>query len=229
MLYYLWQAVFDHRPSVGSYDFQQMAGYVVLSSLILQYNSFGAGRQLSLMVARGDIAVEMVRPYSLVGRLLAQDVGIKIVELTKSGLALLAVGLVLADETFAAGIATWLLFIAAVLIGGTAIQLVDIVIGSVAFWTNNTWGLWLVRNSVVALFSGALLPLSFFPGWFQSLSSWLPFSVSLYVPIDLFISEVDLAEWLSLFARGVIWLAAGALAAVFVVNRAVQRVEVFGG
>lgn len=92
LLYFFWRAVFGQRETIGEMNFNQMSGYVILSTLVIEFNAFGADRNLSLMVARGEIAVELVRPYSIIGHLLAVNAGQKVVELAKSGIALIVVG-----------------------------------------------------------------------------------------------------------------------------------------
>lgn len=229
LLYFLWKAVFARRTYVGDYSFDQMVGYVVLAALLVGFNAFGAGRTLSLMIARGEIATELVRPYSIIGRLLSYNAGQKIAELARAGIALLFLGLLITPSLFHGSVGRWALFVVSVALGGLIIQLFDIAVASIAFWTSNTWGLWMLRNSIIALFAGALLPLSLFPLWFQQWSNLLPFAASMYEPIQLFLTDAPTTEWLSLAALQMLWILIMAVVATLVVRVAVRRVEVFGG
>ena len=229
LLYFFWRAVFGQRETIGEMNFNQMAGYVILSTLVIEFNAFGVGRNLSLMVARGEIAVELVRPYSIIGHLLAVNAGQKVVELAKSGIALIVVGALVAPSVFLTSLKSYLALAIAIFLGGITIQLLDLLIACLAFWTNNTWGLWLVRNSIVALFSGGLLPLSLFPGWFQSFAALLPYSAALYVPLRHFLTSAPGVDWLSLYGSQLIWILVSALLATVVMRLSVRRVEVFGG
>ena len=216
LLYFFWRAVFGQRETIGEMNFNQMSGYVILSTLVIEFNAFGAGRNLSLMVARGEIAVELVRPYSIIGHLLAVNAGQKVVELAKSGIALIVVGALVAPSVFLTSLKSYLALAIAIFLGGITIQLLDLLIACLAFWTNNTWGLWVVRNSIVALFSGGLLPL-------------LPYSAALYVPLRHFLRSAPGVDWLSLYGSQLIWILVSALLATVVMRLSVRRVEVFGG
>ncbi|MDO4899760.1 ABC-2 family transporter protein [Actinomyces sp.] len=229
LLYFFWRAVFAQREAIGDMGLEQMAGYVVLSSLVTEFNAFGAGRILSLMVARGEIAVELVRPYSIIGHLLAANAGQKLVELTKSGAALVVVGFLVAPSVFLTSLNSYVALAVAIVLGGVTIQLLDLLIACLAFWTNNTWGLWLVRNSIVALFSGALLPLSLFPTWFQTFAFMLPYANALYSPLRHFLTPSGGVDWLSLYGIQLLWILVSACMAKIVLRLAVRRVEVFGG
>lgn len=78
------------------------------------------------------------------------------------------------------------LFIISVVLGILIGTQLDLIIGILAFWTVNIWGLRLLRESVIQFCSGALVPLSLYPQWFQEISMFLPFQSMVYVPVSIY-------------------------------------------
>ena len=54
------------------------------------------------------------------------------------------------------------------------------------FFIFNNTGLIRAKRVVIDLFSGLLLPISFYPVWAQNLMSYLPFQAISYVPSMIF-------------------------------------------
>jgi ABC-2 type transport system permease protein len=68
-----------------------------------------------------------------------------------------------------------------------------------AFYTTKIWGLRNVKFIVVDFFSGAIIPLSFFPSWGQELMDWLPFKSMLYHPMLIYLGKLEEMEGISLW------------------------------
>jgi ABC-2 type transport system permease protein len=87
-------------------------------------------------------------------------------------------------------------------------------VGLLGFWTHNGWGLVNGRIALTRLFSGALVPLPFMPGWLESLAQALPFQAMVYLPSTIYLGRQPDP-----------WAALGRLAFA----RAVQQVTIHGG
>jgi ABC-2 type transport system permease protein len=67
---------------------------------------------------------------------------------------------------------------------------IDYTVGLMAFYTESTWGLSMVKDFLVTVLAGALLPLQFFPATIQKVLLWLPFQAIYYTPLTM-ISQSD--------------------------------------
>jgi ABC-2 type transport system permease protein len=104
-----------------------------------------------------------------------------------------------------------------------------LVVGSLGlFWESSLalYDLWL---GLFFIFSGYLMPLSFFPGWLRTLSYWLPFRYTLAFPVEAILGLAPLREVLGSLV--VQWAyVAGLLALALVLwRRGLARYAVFGG
>jgi ABC-2 type transport system permease protein len=105
----------------------------------------------------------------------------------------------------------------------------DLVVGIMAFWLTNIWGVRVLRNAVFLFFSGGLLPITMFPQWLQTLSQFLPFQSMVYVPVSIYTGEITGADLIYAILIQLLWLF-GVFAAIRVAwSFAIRKVTIFGG
>lgn len=82
----------------------------------------------------------------------------------------------------------------------------NVLVGITAFWTTEASGLRNVANHIIKVFSGSMVPLSYFPEFSKNIILLLPFPVLSYLPA-IFISSKDISfeNIRSLFAS-LVWL-----------------------
>ena len=66
----------------------------------------------------------------------------------------------------------------------------NIITGLFAFFLENNEGLMRMKRVAVDLFSGLIIPISFFPGWSKSVLEWLPFQAITYLPSAVFTGKI---------------------------------------
>ena len=144
------------------------------------------GRNLSSLIVKGTISLELIKPYSVVLSLISQDIGKKIFDLLKCGVAsLVFINGLNVDLTYY-NFNILVIFIFQVLLGIFIVQLMDLIFGLLAFYTVNTWGILILRNSIFSMTSGVLLPLRFYPQNIRELMSYSPYSYAINTPIEYF-------------------------------------------
>jgi ABC-2 type transport system permease protein len=108
-------------------------------------------------------------------------------------------------------------------------MLSGILIGLFSFWVFDAHSLeWFMRG-ILAVLSGGLVPIWFFPKGLAEVAHVLPFSWITYHPMAVYLGERDLAaSSLTLLAGGA-WVLVLAGAVSFVWSRACGQVVVQGG
>jgi ABC-2 type transport system permease protein len=106
----------------------------------------------------------------------------------------------------------------------------DYFIGLLAFYTESTWGLSMTKEILVAVLSGALVPLQFFPDFLQKVLLLLPFQAIYYTPL-MMVSKPDVGwETLAPMLAGQLFWALSLFVATRVFyNQAVKVLRVSGG
>ena len=61
---------------------------------------------------------------------------------------------------------------------------VDFFVGTICFYTQSVWGVNIMKEVVVMLFSGAVIPINFFPEPLKSITMYLPFQAIYNIPLQ---------------------------------------------
>ena len=107
--------------------------------------------------------------------------------------------------------------------------LLSMLLGLISFWTLQTWGLLETYYFANQFFTGALVPLWFFPPWLRQLANLLPSQAQTFIPLAIYIGQVPAHEIPTALGIQVGWVIV-LLALVWVVwQRTMRRVVVQGG
>ncbi|MFN7250457.1 MAG: ABC transporter permease [Anaerobacillus sp.] len=228
ILYYFWNAVYENRTTIADMPLEMMLTYMVIAMLMSEYVS-GVGNQLAEDIREGNIAIELMRPYHLLNKLVAMDIGFKLSSSLRSALPMFMIAIFFIGIYIPTSIEGWLLFSISAVLGVLLGAQIDLIIGVVAFWTINIWGLRVFKEAIIRFFSGALIPISLFPMWFQTLSQYLPFQSMVFVPVSIYTGALSGSA-----AYMAIAIQFGWLVAIFTFVRviwalAVRKVTIFGG
>lgn len=229
---YSYVALWDQRPHLGGYSQSQALTYVWIGqALLMTMCLMGGGFEDELMerIRSGDIAVDLYRPADLQGWWLSADLGRAVFHLLGRGVVPMVCGALVFPLALPGDAVTWLLFLAAVVLGAVVSFAVRFLVALSAFWLLDGAGVSQVVWLAGLFFSGMLLPLTVFPGWLGGLAQALPWAAMLQVPADVLLRRHRGLAVLPPLALQAAWalalLAAGrALQAV-----AARRVVVHGG
>lgn len=201
----LWTAVTDGREQVAGRTGAELVSYAVLAWVIARMAATPIDQELGERTRSGAVVHDLVRPGGLVVHLWARDAGRALVVLLTTALPLGIVGAVLFDVGLPRDPATWLL--AAVSLGlahAVAVGLA-LCVGALALRAGRADGLVHAKGLLVALLSGALIPLDVYPAPLRALARALPFAALADAPADLLVRGAGLAEALPVLARQGVW------------------------
>jgi len=227
----LWRALYEAVPASGGLDRGQAVTYTVLGTLYgrLRGPDRGLARDTVVQhVREGSILYWYLRPvmprrYHWLRAVGDQAYGFGWALLAY--LACLSFGLIGLPASAAAAA----LFALTLLLGQMVLYYLLALVDVACFWTLQNFGVLAIIRLVQNLFAGAIVPLWFLPGWFQTLSSWLPFEASLHVPISLYIGRIEPSGAGRYVLVQVVWVVLLAVVLRRFWRRADQQVVVQGG
>ncbi|WP_240506411.1 ABC transporter permease [Thermoactinospora rubra] len=181
----LWQA----RPGLGGYDVTAAVTFCFLTqAMIGPMQLFGGGLTLPERIRSGDIALDLVRPASLQLWCLAEDLGRAAFLLLVRSLPPTLLGAALFGITAPADVPTLAVaFLLGLLVSFAWRYLVALSV----CWLADDRGVATASMLLMTFFSGLMLPLNIFPGWFGELARALPFAAMVQVPSDVYLGTAD--------------------------------------
>lgn len=223
----LWNSVVAEAPIAG-FGPTEITRYFAATLVVRQLTGAWVLWHLNWMIRSGGLSAKLLRPinplvYEAVTMLAAMPLRMVV-------LAPMMVGLVLWRPELVAwpGWPAMGLFGLSVLLAWLMSFLVQGLFGMLAFWTDQSQGMFGVWFVLWMLLSGYIAPLEMFPQPVQAALAWSPFRGMIAVPVELlggFLSPRD-----ALFDIGVqvVWTLILASTSVLVWKRGIRRYGAFG-
>jgi len=192
-MFFLWQTIFLNQPGAlpKNFTWLDMKAYILVSfllnSVMTWYDEWTMGRD----IREGLVAVDLARPIDFQAKRFADAIGPIPIELVSAMVVAAVVVFAFGGITLPPDPVHAILFLfSAVLATLTKFGLVYCV-SMVAFWTTGMTGISVARTAIQNIFSGALIPLIFFPGWLQAIAAVLPFQGLISTPALTYLGKMD--------------------------------------
>ncbi|MBM7587076.1 ABC-2 type transport system permease protein [Bacillus pakistanensis] len=201
--YFLWQAIYSGKEDIEGLSVIQMTTYVAVAWMARAFYFNNIDREIAMEIKEGKVAVELIRPYSYLGMKTMQGLGEGIFRL----LFFSVPGMVIVSLVFplelSSNLVTWGTFFLSLVFSFIINTQINLITGMTTFFLFNNDGLIRAKRVVIDLFSGLLLPISFFPLWAQDIMKFLPFQSISYVPSMIFTEGYKGAQmWEAILLQG---------------------------
>lgn len=228
--YFIWQAVFAGREGpINGFTFPQMITYIAVGWVSRSSYFSDIDEEMDDLVRTGQISIYLLRPVNFQVMLLMQAFGASLFRATCFSLPLgLLIVLVFPVEP-PPSILAFLLFVLSSFGAFLVLAELNFLVGLWAFSLKSIQGVMRTKYYLIQLFSGLLLPLTFFPGWIQTVLNFLPFKMIAYVPLQFYLGKIEGTRILAVLGQELFWVAALFLLGRTLWHRALERLTVQGG
>lgn len=184
--YFLWSAIYSGKPAIQGMSIEQMTTYVAVSWMARAFYFNNIDREIAMEIKEGKVAIELIRPYSYLGMKTMQGLGEGVFRLFFLSFPGVVITSLLFPLHFSSDIKTWGYFALSIMLSFVINSQLNLLAGVVTFFTLNNEGLLRAKRFVIDLFSGLILPISFYPYWAQEVMKYFPFQAISYIPSMIF-------------------------------------------
>lgn len=227
--YFTWQAIYGGQGTLAGFTADQMTTYIAVSWMARAFYFNNLDREIANEIRDGSVAIQFIRPYNYVIVKVMQGFGEGAFRL----LLFMTPGLIMACILFPVQLPTdpklWLIFAWMLFMSFLINTQLNIITGLSAFFMENNEGMMRMKRVIVDLFSGVIVPISFFPGWLITLNEWLPFQAITYLPSSVFTGRISSADIPGVLLIQVVWLLILIVPILLLWRSARQRLFVQGG
>lgn len=200
----IWKALIG-TGTMNGISLQDMMTYTVVTlalSIILLTDVF---HLVDAKLKSGNIAMDLIKPLRFPLLLVSNQMGSAFFQLLFNLvptvlIASLLIGVSLPPPSFVVP------FLLASLIAMILSFLIGYLIALIGFWVLTTFALDAMLRSLTLVFSGAFVPVWFFPPGWATVAHYLPFQYLGFVPASIYLGKVPLAEVWSVLGWGVGWI-----------------------
>lgn len=229
----LWYSLFQISAAsqIRGYTFAEMVAYILCVAFtegVLHVQSQGMKQMDD--IHEGTLNTFLLRPFHPYGYWFAYDMARK----AMTGLlAVFTIGIV-------AAVCLWFLHVPFT-VSHALVAILSVVVAAplhfllfslmvlLTFWVGRTWGVTFILRVLMALATGALVPLSFFPDGIREVVFTLPFQFLGYVPVQIFLGRYSGVQTLQAFGLMLLWIGVLAFACRVVYRRGLKTYGAYGG
>ena len=188
--YFIWTAVYGGNSSLNGMELSEIIRYFGAAALIGYLTMDFADWNLSMLIRTGKFLTFTLRPLNHRFFALSQKIGHRILGFLFEFIPCLLIFVLLFRINMMPANILWLAL--SVALAFMMNFFVNYCLGMLSFWFVQANGIRAVFTALSSVFSGALIPLVFFPDWLQKIQFFLPFQYISYVPSMVFIGKYSL-------------------------------------
>jgi ABC-2 type transport system permease protein len=227
--YYLWKSIYSYSDTIRGLTFNETFIYVALGSAIFILLKTYADWYIHYEIREGIIANYLTKPMDFQIYNLFANLGSLLMNLTAITIptALVMIFVFKVKITFGIGL---FLFPISLLLAFLISFSIDYFIGLIGFYSESVWGFSTTKEILVTVFSGALIPLQFFPDAIQRVLYWLPFQAIYHTPL-MMVTRPDqgVDVFLPMILIQVVWAIVLFILARLFYNQAIKVLRIAGG
>jgi len=229
---YLWRALLGQSEQastdMGVITLNEMTTYVLMSTIISTLISSNVILNINDRIRNGQISMDLIKPVNFKTYMFCSMIGRSFFNFLFQLLPVLGIGLIFIGIEYSS--MQNLLLFCVTLVNAIIINfLITYSLGLLAFWYMSMWQIAVLWGVLGRLFSGAWIPLWFFPKVLISISNFLPFRLLYFVPISIFLGKVGLIDCIYLVIQQLVWIAILFGATRLTWHAAIKKLVIQGG
>ncbi|NOU97449.1 daunorubicin ABC transporter permease [Paenibacillus sp. LMG 31456] len=203
--YFLWKAIYGTNEMLGGMTVAQITTYVAVSWMARAFYFNNLDREIANEIKDGSVAIQFIRPYNYIIVKMMQGLGEGIFRFFLFSVPGMFVISFLIPVKLPTDPEVWGVFLLMLFLSFLINSQINIITGLFAFFLENNEGMMRMKRVVVDLFSGLVVPMSFFPGWAEGILKLLPFQAITYLPGAVFTGKVSGSAVYQVFGVQLLW------------------------
>jgi len=205
--YFIWKAIYEHSTSIEGFDFPHLLTYIGVGWIIRSFYFNTIDQEIAYQVIEGRLAMDLIKPVNLQWMYLARAAGESVFRLGMLTAPTAVVLFLVYPLRGPASVGAAAAFLVSVVLSFLIVAAINYAVGTFALRLQSILGLLRAKFFLLELFSGLLLPISFFPHIFQNAFSVLPFEYISYIPMLIYLGDLHGAGLVRALALQVFWVA----------------------
>ena len=230
VLVLMWIAIYASGSGlIKGFTLNEMITYVLVGNLCSVATRNFLPSFVSRDINEGKLSMFLVKPIPYIKFVFFNELGRTALAIFASVVSQFLVIIFFLDKiTFNTDPFYLLLIVVMIFLAFIIELLVGFLIGTIAFWTDEVEGLQATIDRIKKFFAGGYFPLSLLPVALASLSMYLPFAYSFFVPAQLYLKKIDLITGLEGVCIQIVWIVLLACILNFVWEKGLKKYEASG-
>jgi len=233
LVYFLWKAVYASSgvSVVNGMTFYDTMIYLILATAIFNFLEMFIVWDMSRAIQSGEIIMHLLKPMRYRVYTFWSYAGAHVNNFFLAFVPTFIVVAVITKGAIPIGI-NLLYFVVSLILALIVNFNIEMLVAPICLYTESTWGINIVKETVVLLLSGATIPLAFFPEGLRQVVEYLPFRAVYDVPLTVLLAKNGTDTPAGLLAGlgiQLFWCVVLSVCGNLFWNHAVKKITVNGG
>lgn len=201
----IWKALYGDNSSINGIPYSMVVTNFILSqglSRAFSLDDFAIQRKVN----DGTICNEFLKPIDYRISILATNLGEILFNLSTAFLPSLLITSIFIGILPPSSFVNFLLFLISIILGFIILWMICSIVQLSSFWIINVWSVSTIKNVVIGVLSGSLLPLWFMPEPVLQFIKFTPFDSIYFTPIEIYIGTIPTDMVVTVYIRQIFWI-----------------------
>jgi ABC-2 type transport system permease protein len=205
--YFIWKAIYEHSTSIEGFDFAHLLTYIGVGWIIRSFYFNNIDQDIAYLVLEGRLAMDLIKPVNIQWMYVARAAGESVFRLALLTIPTAVVLFLVYPLRLPASIGHAAAFLVSVSLSFLIVAAINFAVGTFALRLQSILGLMRAKFFLLELFSGLLLPITFFPQIVQKIMGVMPFEYISYVPMLIYLGKLHGVGLARAIAIQIFWVA----------------------
>jgi len=225
----VWRVLYANRAVSNGVTIQDMITYVILGMLVSSGTRSYIDHRIADRVQDGSIAIDFIRPVHFKYYTIFEDLGDGALASLATTLPACVFGALCWGLRLPENPLTPILFLATLAGGILVVTHLNYTLGLLSFWFKTSYHVDWLFGAMRALFSGAFVPLWFYPPALRAVSEAFPWQLASFAPLAIFLEKSPPSAAIKVLVLQAVWLSALLVIERMLWRKAQEKIEVYGG
>lgn len=181
------------------------------------------------LINKGTIICELLRPIDLRKRIIAENIGCLLYRLIVNFIPAIGIAVFYVEICKPANVLYLFLFLISVVLGIAILWSISLIVQMLSFWIINVWSISTIKNVLINILSGSVVPIWFMPDILKRIISLTPFEAIYYIPLQIYLGFIGLETIWFYYLKQVCWLVLSILVGNILWEQGKKRIVMQGG
>ena len=222
--YFLWSSIFSYSGAtvIRGFTLQDMISYFAISMVVGFFTWSGIDEWLEHDIRHGHLITALLKPIHFLNWNYFFEFGLNILSILLEMIPVVGIAIIFFGLTLAPPL-TIVYFLISIFLASMIYTTISFCVGLVAFWFKRISGIRRLKRVVLSFLSGGMIPLTFFPEKYQTISKFLPFQYTRYEPISIYLGKYSIAGMTQIVLIQLVWAVALLGLGLLVWNKAFKK------
>jgi len=226
---FFWKTAFAGIDEVADVNEEQMLVYSIMAIVLAIIYTFFVEDKIRQKIRQGNVALDFIKPVNVFFMYFMEDVGDSLTGVIQRAVPILVFAALFVIIPVPYSLVHFLLFIISASISFLLLWLLSALFALLYFKFIDLGPLSNVKNYLIIILSGSLVPIWFYPESVQRILEYLPFIYIYQLPLGIFIGREDFRGALIGIGLQIVWCVLTALLFNFCRKRIEKAIIAQGG